>query len=508
MSFSKLTILCVLLSLSFSSETIFAWTNWSLPSDVQNNGVLSFNEDSLFKINKLSPAAVPIFPFGSEHIGLVPKGTTGRILQVKNQTQFGLKSYAVQIEITQAPKKGPQSVSVSDKVWVWVPETSHQIKFINHLKISNFATILSQGKATDVGSNAIPSSTKAEAQNTESSDSIFSVKPGLPDINFKTGTPSASQTPAQPPAKPTTQPTVKPTGEPTPLAHKPTVPAKPPAASSDPYRNYDPKNQCTLPITPEYEASPACAPKDCDDPGRRPQNTRFKLLPVANQNAILKTVSEAAQAAKINPAMMMALLDEETIFGILTRRNRWGDEGIAQFQPGTAIATLTYWRSVSGPNSPVNKIKGNVQFSHGPKNCGTLQTGLRPNTNCREFSIWLMAFHIKQILAKAQNPIGAALINDDPVAEMRYIASVYNRGVRIERSFIASGKSITAKSYGELWEVGAQGGLKGQYINRCYVYRTAGLCGGLGDSLVAQYTKLFCDRLNTNIPGLNNGSVK
>ena len=164
---------------------------------------------------------------------------------------------------------------------------------------------------------------------------------------------------------------------------------------------------------------------------------------------------------------------------------------------------------------------------------------------CPQFSLRLMAHHITRLKEENQfyptktgETVDLAHIlrgNGDRTTEARYITSRYNRGKRIFNSAIHrmvnndqcspldpqekekenNNKCLpTAKDYGELWATKRPegytiketactekvegkdpfcgGNLDQHRINRCHVWRIAGICGGSKDSSIDSYTKLLC----------------
>lgn len=265
-----------------------------------------------------------------------------------------------------------------------------------------------------------------------------------------------------------------------------------------------------------------------------------------------------------SPAMMMTLMDQESTFHPMSF-NRWGDHGIAQFQLGTAESTYRYIQNAASPDSPMrNAINRGLTWR--PSACRQTTTPWSRNLSdacfraiqnecevdgrivaslyCPQFAVRLQAFHIKQICAEPfyvdaetgdrARGGGAGTINlteallgeGDPATEARFIASRYNRGYRIFNSAVhyreQHGSWPTAREYGRLWDVrrpaayqrgggsadpAGGGNLFGHTINRCYNWRTVGLCGGLGGTVFNEYREMTCAasqaaQPETVLPGL------
>lgn len=270
-----------------------------------------------------------------------------------------------------------------------------------------------------------------------------------------------------------------------------------------------------------------------------------------------------------NPAIAMALTDQETFFHPMAR-NGGGDIGIAQFQLGTASATLKYIQSQSDKGSPLHK--GNLIekgltwvppecasqrtsrvwkalsdscFESIRKNCVSSDGKLVASLYCPQFALRLQAYHIKQICAdpfyvnaktgaRASGPsdqtinLTEALMGDgDLAAEARFITSRYNRGARIYNSAVhyhhKHGKWPTAHEYGQLWETqrpaaftrgggrvdpAAGGNLDGHTINRCYNWRITGLCGGIKDTMFDRYRRITCEAAGKPGESVSNSGVQ
>lgn len=257
------------------------------------------------------------------------------------------------------------------------------------------------------------------------------------------------------------------------------------------------------------------------------------------EDFIEEHVRRASEITGISPALIMALLDAESGFNPMAS-NSGHDTGMAQFQPSTAQSTLNYWQQTS--SSTVRLQSHNLQTSYPSSRCssrdypnlsaacrdslmdenvcGSWERGLRPNLFCPQFAIYMMAWHLKKMSASGapRNILGQeihiarALQGDgDPVAQARYLASSYNRGCLIENSFAYylenNGVITSARNYGALWSSPVSASFRNirsrpcstdrvlytERINRCYIWRVTGLCGGFGDSLVGQYLRQnFC----------------
>ncbi len=247
----------------------------------------------------------------------------------------------------------------------------------------------------------------------------------------------------------------------------------------------------------------------------------------------------ASAASGISPALVLSLLDAESGFNPMSS-NAGHDTGMAQFQVPTAAATLRYWRDSGAASvalqsynlethAPSQACRGN-SFTNITRACidsllredvcGSERVGLRPNLYCPQFSIHLMAWHLKKnSVAQNMHTFGGVQVNvisalqgdGDPVAQARYLASKYNRGCLIENSYVylleGRNTAVSARNYGDLWSATVSASyhnhrnrpcansrvLNTERINRCYMWRVTGLCGGFGDSLVGQYLRgQFC----------------
>ncbi len=294
------------------------------------------------------------------------------------------------------------------------------------------------------------------------------------------------------------------------------------------------KPYCSKPVTPQKTAGAHCAkPSKCAPP----QKTDLEKTYSAEYKAYIESITQqAAEVTGVDPAILMSIMQAESGFHPFAK-NSGGDVGIAQFQESTAHATLKYYyqsiygKSYSGPK-PNKRRPSECNGSAYPKKvasaclkklinvCNTEE--YRYSLYCPNFSIYLMASHVKQIKDSSDrymvkvngekvNVRNKLVPNGDPIAESRFILSVYNRGYRIinsaVHSFDQNKKWPSAADYGELWDANRAntsnyksrisdpfggGNLQGHNINRCYVWKIAGICGGTQGSYLDQYTKDFC----------------
>jgi hypothetical protein len=238
-----------------------------------------------------------------------------------------------------------------------------------------------------------------------------------------------------------------------------------------------------------------------------------------------KHVVDAANEFGIHPALLKAQLHTETSMNPLTEnqgekradsngtlsgwaaRYRWG-KGLGQFGANNAADYNLDW----------HKPKPTDAQMKDPAFLATLNT---PDEN-GVYSIWspkgailAKAKYLKERLDKQYkikvrdsegNPTGHEIRIDtlykrNQVETARYLAGMYNRGIMpinsIEEHFRQTGK--LPRYYGEAWGVQRAEGtptyasgyqiLYGERINRCHVYRIAGLCGEEAQGYFGEYSK-------------------
>ena len=283
------------------------------------------------------------------------------------------------------------------------------------------------------------------------------------------------------------------------------------------------KNQKSCPFPPKRKNGRNCFAAQVIDLDRHAEGYK---------DYILDKVQEAVEMTKqyslkgVDLTLLMSILAKESWYNPTTT-NQWGDIGISQFQPATAQATVDYMRelNIPVPEEVTTKLPPKCKktkystplsaacFQSIQEVCETPEYS--NSLFCPHFALKLMAFHFLQIkersviveyegashnLSLILNPPG------DEEADIRYTASIYNRGFRIYNSafhyFAKNSKWLTAKDYGPLWNVErkisrdndpfAGGTLYKHYINRCYVWAIGGLCGGLKESVIESYSKLLC----------------
>lgn len=316
-------------------------------------------------------------------------------------------------------------------------------------------------------------------------------------------------------------------------------------------------SQCGQQQPPESSMGGSCAPptRNCAERNRMNINRHAGgsfapwLVDLVNQASMETSEHATANAGNscASPAMMMTLMDQESTFHPMSS-NSWNDHGIAQFQLGTAEATLRYAQQAAAPDSPLrNTVQRGLTWK--PTACSftsvpwardlsqscfnALQRECVSNGRlvaslyCPQFAVRLQALHLKQICSEpfhvdsrsGQHPppdssrsinLTEVLLGDgDPAAEARFVASRYNRGYRIYTSAVHyrsnHGRWPSASDYGPLWatrrplgfsrsrDPAGGGSLRGHVINRCYNWRTVGLCGGLGGTLYDNYRIMTCE---------------
>ena len=296
------------------------------------------------------------------------------------------------------------------------------------------------------------------------------------------------------------------------------------------------------PICAQAMKEPLKNTTDCPYPPKRKNTVNCNVASPTDLNRhapgyrdyVLGLILAATEKTKdfdpfgVDPGIVMSVLAQESWYNPMTT-NQWKDTGIAQFQVETAKATVEYMRTigVNVPSSVNTEIPPDCHTTtyNTPLSAACFKSlkakcGTAPYTQslyCPGFGLELMAFHFLQIQRRTvmvdhqNNSYDVAMLltpPDDFAAEIRHLTSVYNRGFRIYNSayhsFLKNKVWPTANRYGALWSAprsGSEsndpypgGSLTKHFINRCYVWAIAGICGGMKNSLVSQYKDILCPR--------------
>jgi hypothetical protein len=246
---------------------------------------------------------------------------------------------------------------------------------------------------------------------------------------------------------------------------------------------------------------------------------------------------ETALMGDQDPAVVAAILQSESNFNLFIvnaaerarclalgsrcPRFRWG-KGLGQFGNNNAHLYGLDWNlEVPVPAScGGNGARSVLCLREMVERCQPYQDDELKPINCPQYSIRAVALHlartiperqfvwVKNRLPNQQSRITrldvVPALKQTPEETLRSRLASYNRGIRLVNSYVEfydlNGRFPA--SFGEAWASPRQplapdvdSGyevLKRQFINRCYVWSMAGLCGGVpNNSLVAQYRRQF-----------------
>ncbi len=248
---------------------------------------------------------------------------------------------------------------------------------------------------------------------------------------------------------------------------------------------------------------------------------------------LIKIIETEAKAAREEPALVAAVLQNESNFDPfienLFEKNlcheksgcgsyRWG-KGLAQLGATNAVNYGLDWnheipRPVSCRRTGVLDSKCLFALLQSCEAFSKLP--LKP-INCPQYAIRAIAQKLHLAISSKQE---AWILNDDktriktvdilpflmqtPAEAFRSKLSIYNRGPRLVNSYVEFYDQYGSfpKNYGEAWSTGrspqtpstAMGYqiLSREYVNRCYIWAVAGICGELPKaSVITQFRAQF-----------------
>jgi hypothetical protein len=251
---------------------------------------------------------------------------------------------------------------------------------------------------------------------------------------------------------------------------------------------------------------PSCKKTPCnlEAPDDSAMRKFYPMIVEALNGANVSAANARARArgiAEIHPAMIASIIAAESSGDpLVTFTEKSG-------RKGKGIGQYTYFQKAWGANLDYNAPKPSEASVFGTK-VNTPYRLTHAGTTKQVYSVWSpkgvilgMAGDLTKILAedryitprgKAGAPIPGAvpievstIYKTDPTQAMRYLAGHHNRQdlvfQSIEEHYRQKGR--LPSEYGENWGVTPIKGtpkklLYGQCINRCYVEKIAGLCGG------------------------------
>lgn len=270
-----------------------------------------------------------------------------------------------------------------------------------------------------------------------------------------------------------------------------------------------------------------------------------KTLPVAlpKNSKLRQYILEAAEQVGINPAFIAAMIAQESQFRILVENKQ---EKEACRDPakcpkyGWSKGMIQFGRMMSDeygldwePEIPTNIPECNKNGSSDAcvvavdQYCEAtfISRDKKPATFCPRQALVGFSRYIKDILERERkirvkikdtkkNEVEAVIdlshiINEKPADQLRYAAGDYNRGPRVDNSIeqYFQQKGTAPPHFGHTWAVRRNPDetpskdmgyriLNNEYINRCYVWNIAGLCGNQfpPNSLATYYSKVFAKK--------------
>lgn len=247
---------------------------------------------------------------------------------------------------------------------------------------------------------------------------------------------------------------------------------------------------------------------------------------------LMKIVKEEANRVGEKPSLVASIIQHESLFDVFTENlheknkcikdekncspYRWG-VGLAQLGDTDAPLYGLDWRkTLKRPKSCKGKrITNEKCLSELIKKCRKYKDDELQPINCPRAAVRAAALKIAAMIpqnfsawVKQDGKIVqvelASELRKDPVEEIRNKIGLYNRSVKVMNSFVEYFDQYGSfpTSYGSAWaqlrtpkspsiSMGYQM-LTKEYINRCYVWELAGLCGEIpSHGLVKQYQKQF-----------------
>lgn len=264
----------------------------------------------------------------------------------------------------------------------------------------------------------------------------------------------------------------------------------------------------------------------CQNPGGCDATPLSKNDPLRDK--FDKFVIQAANIHGINPALLKAQLHAETTMNPLLenagekkaiaagkgdRNYKWG-KGLGQFGANNAGDYDLIWsapkpvatekelldpkskinKELLDPNSAINKPNAKGQFSIWSPLGGILaKARMLKERLDKEYTVDVVKEGVKKTIRVD------TLYKRNEVEKTRYLAGMYNRGVmpiNSVREYYRQNKKFP-RYYGEAWATNRKRDtpkasiLKGEDVNRCHVYKIAGLCGEEAQGYLKEYSQDF-----------------
>lgn len=250
---------------------------------------------------------------------------------------------------------------------------------------------------------------------------------------------------------------------------------------------------------------------------------------------LIRVINEAAKKHNVPAALIASIIHQETEINPFaenkdSRRQceeataekpcpdyKW-EKGMAQLGANNAKDYGLDWNTTIPRTAHCEQVLTESCFAYLESECAKATTANGAPVNCPGASVNAVAQHLSDAGLpkdmKVNVPVGANTTTVDfknklfsgknDASEIRNRVGYYNRGPRVFDSYyeFLSQNGRFAKSYGEAWatprvestpskEMGFRV-LQGEYVNRCYVWRVAGLCGDVpANSLYGQYSQIF-----------------
>lgn len=247
---------------------------------------------------------------------------------------------------------------------------------------------------------------------------------------------------------------------------------------------------------------------------------------------LIQIIKEEAHSVGENPALVASIIQHESLFDVFTENlheknnclanqsqcspYRWG-VGLAQLgKTDAGLYGLDWDKTLKKTSHCKGKNLTNEECLKSMiKKCKTFEDDKLQPINCPRAAIRATALKISSMIpkytpawVKVNETISLVdltpVLKRNRIEELRNKVGLYNRSIKVMNSFVEyfDQKGEFPSSYGEAWSQARTGQspsismgyqmLTKEYINRCYVWEVAGLCGALPpDSLVSQFQLMF-----------------
>ncbi len=256
---------------------------------------------------------------------------------------------------------------------------------------------------------------------------------------------------------------------------------------------------------------------------------------------LVRVINDAAKKYNVPAALIASIIHQETEVNPFAENKdskrqceeatpekpcpdyKW-EKGMAQLGANNARDYGLDWNTTIPRTSHCDQILTETCFSYLENECAKVKAENAKPVNCPGASIHAVAKHLSDASLPEDMTVNVTSGNKSGTVdfkaqlfsgkndanEIRNRTGYYNRGPRVFDSYheFLSQNGRFAKNYGEAWatprvdstpskEMGYRV-LQGEYVNRCYVWRVAGLCGDVpANSLYGQYSQMLGEEPST-----------